>query len=78
MSGDIDESSENVLDEWSRRVEEESRRAEEAEDTGAAPFGTGPSTGAAVEDEVAPVSSVEAPEVDEPAVEPEPESEPEP
>jgi 6,7-dimethyl-8-ribityllumazine synthase len=84
MRGDIDESSENVLDEWSRRVEEEARAAGVAEDTGAAPFGVDASTGPAVEDEDAgaPVSSAEASELDEPLVEHEPvpaeETEPEP
>jgi 6,7-dimethyl-8-ribityllumazine synthase len=76
-----------VLDEWSRRVEEESRAASAAEDADAAPFGvdtsTGTSTGVgtAVGDEDAVVSSIEAPEepeVDESAPEPEPVEEPEP
>jgi 6,7-dimethyl-8-ribityllumazine synthase len=80
MRGDIDQSSENVLDEWSRRVEEEARAAGAVEDADAAPapFGASTDAGAAVEDDVAAVPSVEAPEVDESIAEPEPVGEPEP
>jgi 6,7-dimethyl-8-ribityllumazine synthase len=53
MRGDIDDSSENVLDDWSRRVEEESGGAGEAE-----PVAPSLGTAAALEDEAAVVSVV--------------------